>query len=132
MTVWIPKAVITAIHAELLREHGGLNGAVNEGTLESTMARPQNLVAYKKPNKPTIFELAASYGFGFARNHCFSDGNKHIALVAIDVFLQINGYELIAEEVAAVDMIKSLSSGDVKEEQLNVWIQAHAKKYKPD
>ena len=114
---------------ELLKEHGGLDGSVNEGALESTLARPQNLEVYKNPAGPTIFELAASYGFGFARNHCFSDGNKRAALVSIDVFLEMNGYELVATEFEAVETIRMLAAGNMNEEQLGEWIQAHVNEF---
>ena len=130
MPTWIPKAAILAIHNELTKEHGGLAGAIDEGALESTLARPQNLEAYKNPPNPSIFALAASYGFGFAMNHCFSDGNKRVALVSIDIFLQMNGFELIADELEAVDTIRMLASGDMSEEQLGDWIQANAAKFK--
>lgn len=118
------------MHGELLREHGGLDGTINEGALESTLARPQNLVAYKNPASPTIFDLAASYGFGFARNHCFADGNKRIALVSIDVFLEMNGFELAAEEIEAVETIKMLAAGEINEEQLSEWIQKNSREFK--
>lgn len=118
------------MHDELLREHGGLGGTIDEGALESILARPQNLVAYKNPVPPTIFELAASYGFGFARNHCFADGNKRIALVSIDVFLEMNGFELVAEEIPAVETIKMLAAGEINETQLCEWIQANSEEFK--
>jgi death-on-curing protein len=118
------------MHDELLREHGGLDGTINEGALESTLARPQNLVAYKNPAPPTIFDLAASYGFGFARNHCFADGNKRVALVSIDVFLQLNGFELVVEEMEAVELIKLLAAGEINEEQLSKWIQRNSREFK--
>jgi death on curing protein len=43
------------------------------------------------------------------RNHCFPDGNKRIALAIIDVFMQLNGFELIAREEDAVLTIRSLA-----------------------
>ena len=66
--------------------------------------------------------MAASYGFGFARNHCFPDGNKRLALVSIDVILQVNEYELCADEADAVAVIRELASGDISEADLANWI----------
>lgn len=122
--VWIPKVAIKAIQAELLREHGGAPGIVDEGQLESTLARAANLVAYGNPG-PDIAELAAAYGFGFARNHPFADGNKRVALAAIDVFLQMNGFELIVEEPEAVVVIQDLAAGRIEEAELAAWIRGH-------
>ena len=118
----LPRSAIIAIHGELLAEHGGLPGTVNEDALESTLARPQQLETYGNP-PPDIFQLASSYGFGFAKNYCFNDGNKRISLVAIDVFLMLNGYELNAEETNAAFTIESLAAGNISEEKLSQWIK---------
>jgi len=118
---WIPKNAIKAIHQELLKEHGGFDGSMNQNAFESTVERPKQLAHYGNP-PPTLYELAASYGFGFARNHCFSDGNKRVALAIIDVFLRINGYMLVAEEVEAVFVIETLASGNMTEVELSIWV----------
>jgi len=44
----------------------GLHGIRVKGALESTLARPQQLLHYE-PNA-SIYGLAASYGYGFAKN----------------------------------------------------------------
>lgn len=111
-----------AIHAQLLREYGGLSGPSRESALESTLARPQQLLTYTD-QAPSIFQLAAAYGFGLARNHCFPDGNKRIALAIIDVFMQLNGFELIAREEDAVLTIRSLAAGELSETELASWIE---------
>ena len=125
MPRWIPKSAIIAIHGELLAEHGGLSGPVNQNSLSSTLTRPQQLNNYGNP-PPNTFQLAASYGFGFAKNHCFKDGNKRVSLVAIDVFLVLNGYELNAEETNAVFTIESLAAGKLSEDELSLWIKENA------
>lgn len=120
--VWVPASVVSSIHAELLREHGGLPGPPRDSALESTLARPEHLLNYAG-SAPSIIELAAAYGFGLGRNHCFPDGNKRLALVIIDVFLQLNGFELIAREEDAVLTIRSLAAGELTEGELATWIQ---------
>ena len=129
MPVWLPENAIIAIHGELLAEHGGLEGAdeensINKNALGSTLARPQQLENYSNP-APTLFQLAASYGFGFAKNHCFKDGNKRVALVSIDVFLELNGYELITSEEDAVFTVEGLSASDNTEDDLAAWIETN-------
>jgi death-on-curing protein len=120
--VCVPVSAVRAIHAELLREHGGLLGPAKQAVLESTLARPQQLLTYAAP-PPTISQLAAAYGFGLARNHCFPDGNKRIALAIMDVFMQLNGFELTAREEDAVLTIRSLAAGELSESELSIWIQ---------
>ena len=125
MPRWIPEAAVRAIHAELLAEHGGLDGLVDEDMLGATLARPQHLETNSNP-PASLFQLAAAYGFGFAKNHSFKDGNKRISLVAIDVFLQLNGYELMAQETEAVIVIEGLAAGDMSEDDLALWIESNA------
>jgi death on curing protein len=89
--------------------------------------RPQQLLAYSDP-QPPVWRLAAAYGYGFAKNHCFPDGNKRIALAVIDVFLQLNGYELVASEEDAALTIQSLAAGQVTELDLASWIEENCKR----
>jgi death-on-curing protein len=119
--VWVPSRAVIAIQGELIAEHGGLNGPPRQGDLEAALGRPVNLWAYA-PSPPSLPRLAAAYGFALARGHCFPDGNKRVALAIIDVFLRMNGLELTAEEMDAVDRIQALAAGDLTEEQLAEWI----------
>lgn len=85
---WLSRRVVTSVHLKQLQRHGGGQGTRDEAMLESALARPQNLAAY---GTPSVFELAASYAFGIARNHPFVDGNKRTAFVSAVLFLRING-----------------------------------------
>lgn len=120
---WLSRDIAVAIHGELIAEHGGLSGVRDEGLLESALARANNRHAY---GEPSLYEVAAAYGFGLARNHPFLDGNKRIALASIDVFLQLNGFALAASEVETVAVIRDLAAGEIDEEELTRWIEANA------
>jgi death-on-curing protein len=124
MPEWLEVGDIVYFQRLLVNEHGGLHGNRDKGALESTLARPQQLLHYE-PNA-SIYELAASYGYGFAKNHVFNDGNKRISLTSIDIFLQINGLELIAEEVDAVLTIRDLAAGLLDESGLSCWIEENS------
>jgi death on curing protein len=121
--------LIKALHLGLLSDYGGLSGTVREDLLQTAFAKPLQLAAYKKP-KPSLFELGAAYGFGFAHLHAFSDGNKRVALAAIDVFLQINHFELSVGEAEAVLIIQDLAAGRLSEVELAAWIKLRAVKFK--
>ena len=125
--VWVPLRAVVAIQGELIAEHGGLSGPPRQGDLEAALGRPVNLHAYAETT-PSLPRLAAAYGFALARGHCFPDGNKRIALAIVDVFLRLNGSELTADEMDAVDTIQSLAAGELTEEQLTDWISAHSAK----
>lgn len=128
--VWVSLRAVLAIHSDLIAEHGGLSGGPKFSALESALARPQQLRSYAK--RPLSLEqLAAAYGHALARDHCFPDGNKRIALAVMDVFLQLNGRELTAEEVDAAQTVQQLAAGDLSEEGLAVWIASHTARRSP-
>jgi death-on-curing protein len=119
--IWVPRRAVVAIQGELIAEHGGLSGPPRQGDLEAALGRPVNLHAYSE-TPPSLPRLAAAYDFALAHGHCFPDGNKRIALAIVDVFLRLNGSELTADEMDAVDTIQSLAAGDLTEDQLTQWI----------
>jgi death-on-curing protein len=122
---WLEAHELVAIHAELVAEFGGAPGLRDRGLVESAAARPKHLASY---GQPTVFELAAAYAFGLARNHPFVDGNKRIALVAAFTFLELHGWNVSAEEPAAVLVFLDLAAGEVEEQQLAVWLRENSSK----
>ena len=121
---WIDRDVLLAAHEEQIQEHGGAAGIRDEGLFDSALARPQNLAAYGEPDAAA---LAASYAFGLAKNHAFVDGNKRIALIALELFLELNDFALTADDAQCVIVILSLASGAFSEGDLAEWICRHLK-----
>ena len=120
--VWLTEDTVRALQDELIVTYGGLGGVRDAGLLASALARPQNLLAY---GDPSLVQLAAAYAYGLVRNHPFVDGNKRIGLAAADVFLQLNGYEIIAPEVEAVAVMRDLAGGQIEEAELAHWIETN-------
>ena len=81
--------------------------------------------AYAYNPAATIAELAASYGYGVAKNHAFVDGNKRAAFLSIGLFLAINGYRLTASQVDAIETVLAVAAGTVAEPALALWIAQH-------
>lgn len=123
--VWVLDEVVLALHDEQLAAHGGLSGVRDRGAVESALARPRNLVAYEACDD--IARLAAAYAFGIARNHGFADGNKRTALVTADLFLMLNGFELISSPVENVLTILNLAEGSLSEAELTSWTRNNIK-----
>lgn len=123
--IWIDARAIVAIHDEQLAEHGGAAGTRDEGLLSSALSRPINLAAYEKPDAAA---LAASYAVGLAKNHPFVDGNKRTAFVALELFLALNGCELVASDVDCVLTMLAVASGEMDERTLADWIRHNIKK----
>jgi death-on-curing protein len=120
--VWVDPDALLAAHDEQLEEHGGATGIRDRGLFESAMVRPQNLAAYGEPDAAA---LAAAYGFGLAKNHAFVDGNKRTAFVALELFLELNGFVLAADDRQCVVVMLSVASGAFSEAELAEWIRRH-------
>ena len=123
---WLARTVVDAMHADQLREHGGLPGVRDENALEAALARPRQKWVHGKERD--LATLAAAYGFGMAKNHPYRDGNKRIALLTIATFLGVNGYDLDATDADVVTTMVATAAGRVSESELARWIQDHIKR----
>jgi len=117
---WIDLHVAVAVHDAQLAEHGGGVGLRDEGALVSALARPQNLLAYGKPDEAA---LAAAYASGVARNHPFADGNKRTAWVLARLFVAHNGFDLEFNQADAVVRMLALAAGELTEDELAEWFR---------
>ena len=122
MPVWVDKVVVLAIHAEQLAEHGGRPGLRDEGGLESSLAKPPNLALYEPDSD--LCDLAAAYAVGLGQRQNFIDGNKRVSAVVTELFLNLNGLDLIAADAEIVEMWKSLAANEITQEQLAAWLRA--------
>jgi len=125
--VWVRADVVEAIHQRQLSEHGGAEGVRDAGALASALDRPRNQLAYGNP-PPDLADLAAAYGFGIARNHPFSDGNKRTALVVMRLFLKLNGVEFVATAEEKYEAIMLLAASEMDEAGLAGWVRRHLAK----
>lgn len=125
---WLLDGVIHALHDEQLAEHGGSPGIRDQGLLSSSLARPQNQAAY---GDPSVFELAAAYGFGIVRNHPFVDGNKRTGFLAAYVFLDLNGWDLVAPEDETVAIVLALAAGEIQEAGFAAWLETNCLAHMP-
>lgn len=122
--IWLTKSIVQAIHMSQLREHGGQYGVRDNNLLESALTRPMNRWAYDQESD--ILLLAAAYGYGLAKNHCFVDGNKRAAFMAMYTFLGLNGYEIHASEPSIVALMLGVADSSISEFELHKWLQQHS------
>jgi death-on-curing protein len=121
---WLSADVLLAVHEEQLAEHGGAAGVRDLGLFESALARPQNVAAYGNPDAA---DLAASYGVGLAKNHPFIDGNKRTAFVAVELFLALNGHDLMADDADCVLTMLAVAAGSLDEPGFAAWLRTHSR-----
>ena len=123
---WLTAEAVAAIQEELISRYAGVSGVRAAGLLESAVARPQHLAAYKR--KLSVPALAAAYGWGLLRNHPFVDGNKRTALAAMVVFLDLNGWELTCSQAEETVMVLRAAAGQMGERAWNNWLRSVSKK----
>lgn len=119
---WVSRAVVDAIHSDLIRTHGGSHGVRDVPLLESDLDRPRNRNLYDP--EADLADLAAAYSVGIAKNHAFIDGNKRTAFQVMYVFLGLNGYRIVAREPVVVALMVDVATGTVNEAVLAEWCRA--------
>ena len=122
---WINHETVMKIHDHQLREHGGVQGVRDDGALHSALARPINAFCFGDGNV-SMFELAAQYGFGIARNHPFADGNKRTAFVTMKSFLKEAGISVSIPKADKIRMMEKVGEDKSSVEQLASWLEMHS------
>jgi death-on-curing protein len=114
------------MHFDQLQRHGGAFGIKDENALESALARARHRWLYEPD--ADLCALAASYGYGFARSHAYTDGNKRVAFMAMYVFLAVNGQEIVAPEPEVVKLMRDVAAGSCDESTLATWLREHVER----
>ena len=115
---------IMMLHRLLLVETGGLDGLRDEGLLDSALNVPfqtfdgQDLY-------PSLLSKAARLGFTLVCNHPFVDGNKRVGILAMMVFLELNGIPIDCTDDELVALGLGLADGSISATQLEQWIHSH-------
>lgn len=111
----------------VIDETGGLHGVRDPHAL-LTLAKLPRQKAFGKELYNGIFMKAALYVRNIIESHPFLDGNKRTAMVASSIFIENNGYKVIAEEGEiekfALDIIRE--KYDLK--KIASWFKKHSQK----
>ena len=113
---------VLVLHADQIQRFGGASGLRDMGALESALLRPQ--MGYYDG----LIEEAAALLESLAMNHPFVDGNKRVAFVVAEVFLQMNGNFIDCEsEEAYRHFMRLFETNSFRFAQLKEWLQEHVK-----
>ena len=73
-------------------------------------------------------EEAAALFESLSQNHPFLDGNKRTAITAVGVFLFMNGYDLVFEDLEAYNwLIRLYETGGVRKGAIENWLRQHTR-----
>lgn len=120
MHLYITVEEALRIHEALLDAFGGAVGVRDLGLLESALLRPQT--GYYGD----LVEEAAALWESLAMNHPFVDGNKRVAYAVTELFLQLNGTDVVAENNdAARFVLGHLDAGTFDKPVIEAWLRAN-------
>ncbi len=116
---------VLELHIEIINEIGGSHGIKEQNGLDSALAQPQ-MTFGSEDFYPTVAEKAAALAFSLIQNHPFHDGNKRVGHGAMELFLNLNGYDFadILDEQERV--ILAVASSKMGREEFTEWVIAHA------
>jgi death-on-curing protein len=115
---------VLELHRLALEQSGGLDGLRDLGGLESALVQPQMAFGGQELY-PSLADKAAALGFSLVCNHPFVDGNKRVGHAAMETFLVLNGWELVAGVDEQEQVILRLAAGGLKREEFTAWVHSH-------
>jgi death on curing protein len=111
----------------MIKEFGGMPGVADQGMLESAAAMPSAGIAGKFLHE-SLPAMAAAYLFHICKNHPFFDGNKRVAVVAAEIFLNINGIRLNVSNEVLKDLCLGVAAGEISKSETVAFFEKHADK----
>lgn len=113
------------MHTVMRDRYGGGIGVRDQGLIESALARPlagfQGDALYRTP-----FLRAAVLWVGPIRNHGFVDANKRTSTMAMQLWLDREGFDLDVPGAELIDMAVSIANKKVELEEVAAWLEDHS------
>ncbi len=122
---YLSEADVLRMHELALDRFGGSAGVRDTGGLNSAVHQPMGSFG-GEDLYPTVFSKAAALGYSLIRNHPFVDGNKRVGLMAMGLFLEVNGHTLLASNEEAYAFTLSIATGELDREQAAHWLEEHS------
>lgn len=114
---------VLEIHRRQVELYGGADGVRDPAGLESAIATPMATFGGQYLHA-TIPAMAAAYLFHVCQNHPFVDGNKRSGANVAITFLLMNDWDLDFSEDELVDLVLSVTSGELTKSALVVLFNA--------
>jgi death on curing protein len=116
---------ILSIHERMIEEFGGMLGVADRGLLESAVSMPTAGFAGEFLHR-SLPAMAAAYLFHICKNHPFFDGNKRVAVVTAEVFLNINGMHLDVSNEDLRELCLDVAAGEISKDQAVAFFTKHS------
>ncbi len=121
---FLSLAEVIDLHERLIADTGGAMGIRDLGALESAIRQPH--AAFGGVDLYTgLIEKASALCFSLVMNHPFLDGNKRVGHAAMEIFLLLNGCELLGDIDEQEQAILRLASGAFARDAFTEWVRRH-------
>jgi death-on-curing protein len=91
------------------------------GLLASAVARPST-TAFGEDIYTTFNRKCAALIEGINRNHPLVDGNKRLSWVCAVNFADLNGWDLVADQVEIYRTISAVAAGELRLDVIEHWV----------
>ena len=113
--IFLKKDEVMELHARAIDAFGGSHGLRDEGALESALIAAENRHFYAEAD---VIGCAAAYAYHLIQAHAFIDGNKRVAAVVAEIFLEVNGVSLDATEDQLYELYIGVADGRLSREEV--------------
>lgn len=96
----------------------------DEGLFLSCVYRPATTL-YGADAYPTLAMKTAALMESFVKNHPMIDGNKRSAWLSANVFVEMNGFEFVADGDDAFTFILGIAAAGSTIDETSEWIENH-------
>ncbi len=127
MIYFLKTKQVIELHDKLIQSFGGSFGLRDLGLLESAIEMPKqgfgDSYFHEFP-----FDMAAAYLFHISKNHAFVDGNKRTAFFSTEVFLEMNGFLITADEKILEEFVVDSAIGKLSKDEISKFLEKNSKK----
>ena len=121
---------VLELHRLVIVQSGGGSGVRDQNALDSALAQPR-MTFGGADLYPTVVEKAAALAFSLVMNHPFVDGNKRSGHAAMETFLVLNGYEIVASTEDQEQIVLALAAGQLERDGFIEWLRDHLVERRP-
>lgn len=125
-TFYVSVEEAITLHILLMREWREVRfGVDRRGLLESAVNRPKQAANFENAD---LIRQSATFCFGLVKNHPWLGGNKRTATYLMEIFLEMNDFELTAADEEIYEMVLLVESNAWKVNEIEVWLRATVRK----
>ena len=122
----ISQARVHELHSRALELWSGLPGTRDTDCVERSIGAGLTAGLYRaeEDSEPDVLTVAVHVSFYLARNHCFSDGNKRVAWMALVDQLAVVGLDVDVSQDDVVAQVAAVARGALSPDDLQEWVAA--------